>query len=128
MTGAFCAMCFALVVYFSAILHKRERVMAQIEVIHATGILPYEPIGFTNCVLYRDVLYLSGISATDQNGHAVGDTIEEQTVKTFQNIETVLKVAGSGLDNILQMTSFVIDLPRNGWGYVNTRKKILTAP
>lgn len=26
------------------------------------------------------------------------------------------------------MTSFVVDLPRHGWGYVETRKKILAAP
>lgn len=25
--------------------------------------MPYEPYGFTNCVRFKDVLYLSGISA-----------------------------------------------------------------
>ncbi|MBV8653832.1 MAG: RidA family protein, partial [Alphaproteobacteria bacterium] len=32
------------------------------QVVHAPGVLAYEPFGFTNCVRLADVLYLSGIS------------------------------------------------------------------
>ena len=99
-----------------------------IKVVAATGVLPYEQFGFTNCVSYRDVLYLSGISALDPQGRIVGEDIETQTAKTYQNIEAVLRAAGSGLDQILQMTSFVVDLGRNGQRYVDTRKKLLTRP
>lgn len=95
------------------------------QVIPTTGVLPYEPFGFTNCVRYRDVLYLSGIAALDERGQVVGNDIESQTLKTFENIERILQAAGSGLDQILQMTSFVVDLDRNGAGYVAARKKIL---
>ena len=96
------------------------------QVIPTAGVLQYEPFGFTNCVRYRDVLYLSGISALDVQGRVVGEDIEIQTVQTFENIERILRAAGSGLDQILQMTSFVVDLERNGAGYVLARKKILT--
>jgi 2-iminobutanoate/2-iminopropanoate deaminase len=58
----------------------------------------------------------------------VGEDIETQTAKTYQNIEEVLRAAGSGLDQILQMTSFIVDLGRNGQGYVDARKKLLTRP
>jgi 2-iminobutanoate/2-iminopropanoate deaminase len=102
--------------------------MGLIEVVSATGVLQYEGYGFTNCLRYRDVLYLSGISALDEQGQIVGSNIEAQTVKTYQNIDRVLRAAGSGLDQILQMTSFVVDLPRNGQRYVDARKKILTKP
>ncbi|HWO99717.1 MAG TPA: RidA family protein [Methylococcus sp.] len=95
------------------------------QVIPTIGVLPYEPFGFTNCVRYQDVLYLSGIAALDERGRVVGDDIESQTLKTFENIERILQAAGSGLDQILQMTSFVVDLDRNGAGYVAARKKIL---
>ena len=81
----------------------------------------------TACAI-GDVLYLSGISALDEQGQIVGTDIEAQTVKTYQNIESVLRAAGSGLDQILQMTSFVVNLPRNGQRYVDTRKKLLTKP
>ena len=98
------------------------------QVIQASGVLPYEPYGFTNGVRFKDVLYLSGISAMDLQGRVVGDDIETQTVHTYENIERVLRAGGSGLNQILQMTSFVVDLAKNGAGYVATRKTILTQP
>ncbi|MGA7488415.1 MAG: Rid family hydrolase [Xanthobacteraceae bacterium] len=45
-----------------------------------------------------------------------------------RNIERVLRAAGSDLGRILQMTSFVVDLGKNGAGYVAARQKILTRP
>jgi enamine deaminase RidA (YjgF/YER057c/UK114 family) len=98
------------------------------QVIQVSGVLPYEPFGFTNCVRFKDVLYLSGISAIDPEGKVVGTDIETQTQETYRNIQKVLRAAGSDLDQILQMTSFVVDLPTNGSGYVAARQKILTRP
>ena len=98
------------------------------QVIQASGVLPYEPYGFTNGVRFKDVLYLSGISALDLRGRVMGDDIETQTAYTYRNIERVLRAGGSGLDQILQMTSFVVDLAKNGAGYVAARKTILTQP
>jgi len=96
-------------------------------VIQATDVLSYEQFGFTNCVRFGDVLYLSGISALDPQGQVLGSDIETQTIHTYRNIERVLRAAGSGLDQILQMTSFVLDLERNGARYVAARRKILTS-
>lgn len=96
------------------------------QVIPTIGLLQYQQFGFTECVRFEDVLYLSGISALDLQGRVVGDDIETQTAHTYENIERVLRAAGSGLDQILQMTSFVVDLERNGARYVAARKKILT--
>jgi len=98
------------------------------QVIQASGVLAYEPFGFTNCVRFKDVLYLSGISALDPEGKVVGNDIETQAQETYRNIQKVLRAAGSDLDQILQMTSFVVDLAANGAGYVGARKKILTRP
>ncbi|TAJ23349.1 MAG: RidA family protein [Reyranella sp.] len=91
-------------------------------------VLPYEPFGFTNCVREGSVLYLSGISAIDPDGKVVGDDIATQTAYTYRNIGLVLRAGGSDLDRILQMTSFVVDLARNGGPYVKARQKILTKP
>ncbi len=96
------------------------------QVIQASGVLAYEPFGFTNCVRFKDVLYLSGIAAIDPEGKVVGADIQTQTQETYRNIQKVLRAAGSDLDQILQMTSFIVDLPSNGSVYVATRKKILT--
>jgi len=96
-------------------------------VIQTTDVLSYEQFGFTNCVRFGDVLYLSGISALDPQGQVLGSDIETQTIHTYRNIERVLRAGGSGLDQILQMTSFVLDLERNGARYVAARQKILTS-
>ena len=98
------------------------------QVIEVPGVLAYEPFGFTNCVRLQDVLYLSGIAALDPQGQVIGADIEAQTIQTYRNIEHILRAGGSDLDQILQMTSFVVDLPANGSGYVAVRKKILTRP
>jgi 2-iminobutanoate/2-iminopropanoate deaminase len=97
-------------------------------VIDVPEVLAYEPFGFTNCVRWRDTLYLSGISALTTDGSVVGvDDIAAQTAKTYENIGAVLTAAGSSLERIVQMTSFVVDLPRNGRGYVEARRRILTS-
>ena len=98
------------------------------QVIQVSGVLPYEPFGFTNCVRLQDVLYLSGIAALDPQGQVIGADIEAQTIQTYRNIEQILRAGGSDLDQILQITSFVVDLANNGAGYVEARKKILTRP
>jgi 2-iminobutanoate/2-iminopropanoate deaminase len=98
------------------------------QVIPVPGVLPYEPFGFTNCVRLQDVLYLSGIAALDAQGQVIGADIAAQTIQTYRNIEQILRAGGSDLDRILQMTSFVVDLAKNGQGYVEARKKILTRP
>jgi len=77
-------------------------------------------------VRFDDVLYLSGISAIDPEGRVLGADIQTQTRETYRNIQKVLRAAGSDLDQILQMTSFIVDLPNNGSSYVAARKKILT--
>ena len=59
------------------------------QVIQASGVLAYEPFGFTNCVRFKDVLYLSGISAIDPEGKVVGADIETQTQETYRNIQKV---------------------------------------
>jgi 2-iminobutanoate/2-iminopropanoate deaminase len=98
------------------------------KVVPVTGVFPYEPLGFTNCVRVGDMLYLSGIAGVDAQGKIVAYDVEAQTVQTFKNIERILQAAGSSLDQIVQMTSFVVHLERNGFPYVEARRKILTKP
>jgi enamine deaminase RidA (YjgF/YER057c/UK114 family) len=97
-------------------------------VVPVSGVFPYEQFGFTNCVRHGDTLYLSGVASLDAAGQVIGTDIEAQTIQTYANIERILTASGSGLDRILQMTSFVVDLGRNGQGYVATRAKILRQP
>jgi 2-iminobutanoate/2-iminopropanoate deaminase len=98
------------------------------QVVPVDGVLQYEPFGFTNCVRHDDVLWLSGISALDTDGRVIAPDIASQTRHTYESIERVLRAGGSSLSDLLQMTSFVVDLPKNGQGYVDTRKQLLPEP
>lgn len=91
-------------------------------------VFPYEPFGFTNCVRFGDTLYLSGVSGLRADGSLVGPDIESQTAQTFENIGRILRAAGSDLDQILQMTSFLVDLAQNGPPYVAARRRLLPDP
>ena len=98
------------------------------QVVPVEGVLQYERFGFTNCVRHDGVLYLSGVSALDTEGAVTAPDIEAQTVATYRNIARILEAGGSSLGDILQMTSYVVDLGRNGQPYVEIRRKILAEP
>ncbi len=99
--------------------------MTEKRVVPVAGVFAYETFGFTTCVAHDGLLLLSGISALDSAGNVVGESIEEQTSGTFDNIEAVLRAAGSDLGQLLQLTSFVVDLPRHGSRYVEARRRRL---
>jgi enamine deaminase RidA (YjgF/YER057c/UK114 family) len=70
---------------------------------------PWNPkYTFVPALRVGDTIYLSGTTATDDNGviTAPGD-IEEQTRQIFRKFDALLKAAGSSCDNIVSTTDFV---------------------
>ena len=63
------------------VFHPQWGGASMIQVIPTTGVFQYEPFGFTNCTRYRDVLYLSGISAVDEQGRIVATTSRRRPLK-----------------------------------------------
>ena len=56
-------------------------------------------------------IYVSGQGPVDpDSGDIVGDTIEEQTARTLENISAVLEAAGRSLDDVVKATVFVQDM------------------
>ncbi|WP_049972664.1 Rid family detoxifying hydrolase [Haladaptatus cibarius] len=56
-------------------------------------------------------IYVSGQGPVDpESGDIVGDTIEEQTARTLENIEAVLAAANRSLDDVVKATVFVQDM------------------
>lgn len=56
-------------------------------------------------------IYVSGQGPVDpESGEIVGDTIEEQTARTLENIDAVLAAAGRSLDDVVKATVFVQDM------------------
>jgi enamine deaminase RidA (YjgF/YER057c/UK114 family) len=76
-----------------------------------TGNPAHEPWPYSELVRAGDFLLVSGIGAEDQTtGEAVGDTIEAQTRKTFENVESVLSHAGASLRDVCRVSVQLKDL------------------
>jgi reactive intermediate/imine deaminase len=84
-----------------------------------TGNAPTAAGHYSQGIVHNGVVYVAGqlpIDPKDRN-KPVG-SIEEQTEQTLRNVEAILVAAGSGLDQVLQMTIYVSDIEL--WGGVNT--------
>lgn len=56
-------------------------------------------------------IYVSGQGPVDpDSGEIIGDTIQEQTAATLENIEAVLAAAERSLDDVVKATVFVQDM------------------
>ncbi|MDR3072685.1 MAG: RidA family protein [Clostridiales Family XIII bacterium] len=65
-----------------------------------------------------NLLFVSGQIPLDPvSGEIVGSTIEEQTHRVLQNLEAILKEAGTSFSNVLKTTVFLSDM--NHFGGLN---------
>ena len=68
--------------------------------------------------VHDGVVYVSGQLPVDPvSGDQKDDSIEEQTRQTLENVEAVLRAAGSDLDHVLKTTVYVSDIAL--WDRVN---------
>jgi len=57
-----------------------------------------------------NTIYVSGQVAYDANGNLVGEgDIKAQTRQVFENIKTVLTAAGSGLEDVIKINTYITD-------------------
>ena len=77
-----------------------------------------------------DLIYLSGVGPRqpgdnsipggpikDKNGNALEYDIKAQTHAVVQNITRILEEAGSSIENVIDVTSFLVDMDRDFSGY-----------
>lgn len=68
--------------------------------------------------VHDGVVYVSGQLPVDPvNGDPQHDSIEEQTQQALENVEAILRAAGSDLDHVLKTTVYVSDIAL--WDRVN---------
>lgn len=70
------------------------------------------PAPYTNIIkadAVKDMIFLSGVSATDENGMITGgNDILAQTKQIIHNINVLLTAAGAATENIVQTTTYVL--------------------
>lgn len=71
--------------------------------------LPQLPLPLSHFRRHNDLVYISGQASVDENGKIVPGTFEEEFRRTMEIIQRVLDAAGSSLQNVLQVRSYVRD-------------------
>jgi 2-iminobutanoate/2-iminopropanoate deaminase len=72
---------------------------------------PFQGAPYSQAIRANGFVFVSGQLALEpEHDDIVGDSIQEQTEKIFDNLQTILEEAGSGLDQIVKTTVFLADL------------------
>lgn len=76
----------------------------------------YEMHGYSPAIRSGDLLFVSGQVGCDTEGNPIQD-IEQQIDAAFKNLGSVLKAAGCGFEDVIDVTSFHVD-PESHMGLV----------
>lgn len=69
---------------------------------------------YSHAVAAGNYLFLSGQGSLTAEGKVAHGTIEEETHRTFSNIQTVLKEAGATLSDVVKVLVFLDDIENFG--------------
>ncbi len=66
---------------------------------------------YSQAIIYKDMIYLSGQGAVDPlTNQLTTGTIEKEAKLALENIKIIMESAGSSLDNILQVNVYLTDI------------------
>ena len=78
---------------------------------------------YANCVVVGNTVYISGMNGrASETGEAISDSIEGQTWRALEQIDLVMKQAGSSLKNLVKMTTFLKRM-KDYQGYRETERR-----
>jgi enamine deaminase RidA (YjgF/YER057c/UK114 family) len=93
-----------------AAARNQERKMAMKRVVSPTVREP-KPKTWSNCKIVGNQVFISGMTAHDLEGRAVGgDSMYAQSMETFRKIRDLMVAAGGTMDDIVKVNIFVTDI------------------
>jgi enamine deaminase RidA (YjgF/YER057c/UK114 family) len=72
------------------------------------------------------LILISGQVANDANGNPVGvGDMKAQTRQVFENLKVALAASGAGYRDVIRLTSYIVDIPKNIEPYREIRQEYL---
>ncbi|WP_302082597.1 RidA family protein [Salinibaculum rarum] len=87
------------------------------EVIQPDGLVDAQGIGYSHGIVEDGTLYMSGQVGWDEHFEVVGEDIQSQTRKAFENVETLLADVDRTLDDVRKVTAHIVDPPAHREGF-----------
>jgi reactive intermediate/imine deaminase len=89
---------------------------------------PYEAFNIAQAYRAGDFIFVSGQAALDLEGNIIGEgNFEAQAEQAFENLQAVLKAAGSGMDKLIKVNIYVTDMA-NFQSVVAIRERYFSPP
>ena len=66
-------------------------------------------IGYNHAIVSGGEFYMAGQVAMDQNGEIVGDDIETQARKAYENVSILLAAIGKAFTDVTKVTTHIIE-------------------
>jgi enamine deaminase RidA (YjgF/YER057c/UK114 family) len=80
---------------------------------YSSGMKWESVVGYSRAVRVGNRIYVTGTTATDENGNIVGiNDAYAQTVQIIKNIERALQALDATLENVVRTKMFVTDISR----------------
>ncbi len=88
---------------------------------------PVSHLPFSPATRVGDLIFVSGQASVDEAGKIIQDTFEGEFRRSVENLRKVLASAGSDLQHVVQVRSYVRD-PANVGRYNELYREYFTAP
>jgi 2-iminobutanoate/2-iminopropanoate deaminase len=88
-----------------------QRLMHNGKVVIESSKLPPPGGPYSPAIMAGGFIFVSGQAAVDpKTGQVVGNTIEEQTERTLENVKIIVTAAGASLDDVVRVTVYLADI------------------